>query len=580
MAWASDLSGLMAGAQAIPQVDIPQIMQAGSAAMSGINQGIKNRQEDWQNQGVRFLQQAVKSSTHNGQTDWNNLSQIMGNSDYAGMGQDYARQLLAARVSTAADIAKQRAGMSLFGVDEAKMEAPPNWASQPINQGQPKQPQQPPSTPDSNASAQYPITASQLANGHASPDDTAVASRQQAKRLASSDTTGFVTPEMSASMQQQTGYDLNKTGVQDVSGASPEGASATGVDLQPVAPPDISQAPSGDTSQAAEQAAQPANWLGDISQAQADPFAVLRMVKAQGGMSQTKAADIDALGPSGKRERAIALANNGFLRVPLPQATSQDIADAENANKNASFMGAIGKVIDLNDPLKMASGAAGVAAGAPAMGAGVVQGETEGGRQAEAQRLGIAGSQFGLDKNRTEFAQEQAAIKDLKQYGVDANAANAGTIVPLVGSVKALHASSTAAKSLLQNPKQLNSMSNDELAATLITTLQSINNAEGAGTESQRGAIGSIFRGQKSAGALVQAAEGPADLFVSTLKNEAATMDRVTLMKQIANVSDDLAKRGLARNKLDAYAPDGRANFSWEHWSDRPINNHSRGVVR
>ena len=49
MAWASDLSGLMAGAQAIPQVDIPQIMQAGSTAMSGINQGIKNRQEDWQN---------------------------------------------------------------------------------------------------------------------------------------------------------------------------------------------------------------------------------------------------------------------------------------------------------------------------------------------------------------------------------------------------------------------------------------------------------------------------------------------------------------------------------------------------
>ena len=148
MAWASDLSGLMAGAQAIPQVDIPQIMQAGSTAMSGINQGIKNRQEDWQNQRTRnFAALLSKAYDPISKTiNYNQLNDLASGAGMEDMSQDRSLTYFPKEAQTKSDLAGQAMILKAYGVGPYT----PHWANQPITgntQDNATAPTQTPQTP-------------------------------------------------------------------------------------------------------------------------------------------------------------------------------------------------------------------------------------------------------------------------------------------------------------------------------------------------------------------------------------------------------------------------------------------------
>lgn len=174
MAWANDLSGLMAGAQSIPQVDPSQAALFGNAAMSGMTQGIQNNQADWQNERTRALPGIISSA-------WDPESQmVIPGRELAAAAQHGMLDLAIPDVQNrVADfyknqqmIANIKAMLPFSGVQDPSAmrqitgNEKVNWTDQPLNPAQPAQ--TPYNTSNAGAKTQKELPEEPSKQGHQS----------------------------------------------------------------------------------------------------------------------------------------------------------------------------------------------------------------------------------------------------------------------------------------------------------------------------------------------------------------------------------------------------------------------------
>ena len=510
----ADITSLMAGYQA------PNIQP--KAAFDAYQQGQQAATALWEQRAKQAVQDAVKQSTDaNGNFDPNRYSQISAMSPYAGILEQYGRQMVTDRAKNAADIANAYTQMGLYGVSGAGMYPEVDkatWASQSLNA--------PINAPLKGAQVQQP------------------------------DTTGFTTPDMDKGGMGGTGYELTKAVAQQ-EGTGTQGSAAG---MQPSAPPDISQPPLADTVAAGKGPSQ--TWLGSAAGMQPDPLYMLNALKTRAGLRDVTEDDVGEMNGEAVKERVTALQLKGLL--PTKPSNAQ-IAAAMNQDAMNQFMAKIGGVMDFSNPLKTAGGIAGAAMGAGQTGSETAEAESTGGRGAESQRLGIASSEFGLKKAKTEFGQEQNPIQDVASRGGDlANASNIARIKELEGKITALHRSAEVSQQLVDDPKRLAAMSDDDVNTLRTTALQAINSSENANTEGAQHALGSLFRSAKANGQIVQGSDGLLSFAGNWAKSNLSAQDRKEMFRLIASAANNLVTEGQSRSEYDGFSRSKHIRMPWE----------------
>lgn len=265
--------------------------------------------------------------------------------------------------------------------------------------------------------------------------------------------------------------------------------------------------------------------------------------------ARTSPDDVAKMSPTDRTELVAGLRAKGFAVDPKDHA---GIARAINEGAQAE-VSALNKGTDPTKPMEGIAAAATARAQAPKTALDYKSSLIQGGRETKGQRLGQASSEFGLEKDKTEYNQRQGAINKYRSDGIDASDKNIAEIQDLFGKKSVIEGARAEIEHLKERVRKGEFEGKaDKFNAELVTPQQGIAFSEQASTEGARETLFSPYRASKSFGALAASATGPIDMIGKIAKNSASAQEQLELLDLMGNTLSGLSRSGITAQRIAA----------------------------